>query len=574
MARSRSAKRNYVSIARTYATAAARKGKSRKYCKWVKAAARRHLNDREREGDDSFPYYFDNDCAVDVCDFIAKLPHVQGEWGSKTIVLEPWQIFILVCIFGWRRKSDGGRRFNTVYIEVARKNAKSTLAAGIALYCLCCDREQGPEVIIGATTGKQADKVFKPAKEMARRTPALRKAFDVEVFARSVVSWKWAGSIEPINAKSSTQDGWNPHCAILDELHAHPNRGLYDVIKSAFGARKNPLLWIITTAGYDTLSVCFEQRTLVTKILEGVVTADHYFGIIYTLDEEDKEAGIKADDHLNEKVWVKANPNLDVSVSREQMRGYAIEAKHSPDSMGEFLTKRCNKWTTAKAARFNVELWKKCAGDVTLADFDGLDVWAGLDLAAVSDMNALALVARHEGRTLVWCRLWLPEATVESEYVKRRNVPYKRWADEDRLSLTPGNVTDYDFIEKEVNELHERFGFRAVGFDPWNARDIANRLIESGVPMQEFRQGIPSFNAGMKEFDRRLIDATLLHAGCPVLGWHVSNVIARKDVNENEAPDRKNSQEKIDGFVAACMGIAMMVTNEGEQKPTPQAIWL
>lgn len=569
---------DYVAIATAYAEDAAKAKNKHKYCKWVRLAAKRHLADlKKAKRNKSWGYEFIAWQAGNVCDFIEKLPHVEGEWDTPTIRLEPWQIFILCVIFGWRRVTPGDwghwpRRFSAVYIECARKNAKSTLAAGVALYCLCCENEVGPQVIIGATTGDQAQKVFHPAHQMAKVTSGLCEEYKLEVMARSIVSNDNGGFIQTINAKSSTQDGWNPHCGILDELHAHKDRGLYDVIKSAFGARKNPLLWIITTAGYDVLGVCFEQRTLVTKILEGSVEADHYFGIIFTLDTAEKE-GDPEDDPLDPKVWIKANPNLGVSVSLEQMEGYAIEAENSPDSMGEFKTKRCNIWTTAKAAKFNIEHWKKCVGDVTLDSFEGLDVWGGLDLAAVSDMNAFALVAEHAGRTLLWCRFWLPEDTITSEYVKRRNVPYKRWADEGRLILTPGNVTDYAFIEKDIVEIHKQLGLRCIGYDPWNAQDMVNRLTERNIPMQEFRQGIPSFNAGMRGLERRLNARTALHAGCPILQWHVSNVVARKDVNENEAPDRKNSHEKIDGAVAILMGLAMMVTNEGEKKPDPQIVW-
>jgi phage terminase large subunit-like protein len=201
-----------------------------------------------------------------VCDFIEKLPHVEGHLGDADMTLEPAQIFILSVVFGWRRVNDGLRRFSTVYIEMARKGAKSTLTAGVALYCLCCEGEVGPQIVIGATTGEQAGKVFNPAKKMVERTEDLREAFGSQAFSRSIACKSNGGFIQPINAKGKTQDGWNPHLGILDELHAHKDRALFDVIKSAFGARKNPLLWVITTAGFDTVGVCYEQRTFVTKI--------------------------------------------------------------------------------------------------------------------------------------------------------------------------------------------------------------------------------------------------------------------------------------------------------------------
>jgi phage terminase large subunit-like protein len=260
-------------------------------------------------------------------------------WDTPTIRLEPPQVFILAVIFGWRRRSDGLRRFSSVYIEMARKGAKSTLTAGVALYCLCCEDEPGAQIIVGATTGEQAGKVFNPAKRMVEKTAALREAFGLEAWARSVTCAASGGFIQPINAKGKTQDGWNPHVGILDELHAHPDRSLFDVITSAFGARRNPLRWVITTAGYNTNGVCYEQRTYVAKILEGVVEADHYFGIVFSVDE--------ADDPFDERAWIKANPMLGVTPTLKSMQTEAADAKASPAAEGEFKTKRLNLWLNA-----------------------------------------------------------------------------------------------------------------------------------------------------------------------------------------------------------------------------------
>lgn len=272
--------RDYVAIGRQYAedVVAGRLVAG----KWARLACKRHLDDLQRT---DWRYHFDDWHANDICDFIEKLPHVEGEWETPTIRLEPVQVFILTTVFGWRR-ADGFRRFSTTYIEAARKFAKSTLTAAVALYCLTCEGEAGAQIVIGATTGEQAGKVFLPAKRMVEKTPALAEAFELETFARAVACRQNGGFIQPINAKGKTQDGWNPHLGVLDELHAHKDRALFDVIKSAFGARKNPLLWIITTAGFDTNGVCYEQRTVATKMLEGTVPLDHLFAIIFTLDLE------------------------------------------------------------------------------------------------------------------------------------------------------------------------------------------------------------------------------------------------------------------------------------------------
>jgi phage terminase large subunit-like protein len=336
----------YVTAALDFARDAVADRKRERHCEFIRLAAKRFITDLKRAEKRNCPFEFSEWHADDVCDFIEKLPHVQGTWDSATLTLEPAQMFILVNVFGFRRRSDGRRRFTRAYIEVARKNAKSTLTAGVALYCLTCEGELGPEVIVGATTGAQADKVFKPAKLMVERTSALREAFALKAWARSVTCGDNGGTIQPINSKSSTQDGWNPYVGILDELHAHKDRGLFDVIRSAFGARKQPLMWMITTAGYNVHGVCFEQRSLLVKILNGSVEADHYFGAIFTIDE--------GDDPLDERVWRKANPLYGSAVDPAEMQGYAIEAQSSPASMGEFLTKRLNVWLNAASAWLSV----------------------------------------------------------------------------------------------------------------------------------------------------------------------------------------------------------------------------
>jgi len=547
--------RDYAAIALEYAKEAVADKKREKFCKWVRLAAKRHLEDLKQFSKVTSPYYFDAWHANDVCDFIEKLPHVEGQWETKTLTLVPAQIFILASVFGWRRRTDQRRRFTQAYVELARKNAKSTLTAGVALYCLCCEGEIGPQIVIGATTGDQAGKVFNPAKRMVEKTSDLREAFQLRAWARSISCGDNGGFIQPINAKASTQDGWNPHCAILDELHAHKERGLFDVLRSAFGARKNPLLWMITTAGYDTLGVCYDQRTLLIKILEGIVTADHFFGVIYTLDD--------GDDALEESTWIKANPLLHVSVQADELRGYAVEARNSPASMGEFKTKRLNIWTSARNGHINITQWRKCDGLVDLEALREVPCWAGVDLSAVSDMTALVLAWMHEGRLKLWGKYYLPEDTVKPRSEKG-NVPYQVWADQKLLTLTPGNVTDFAYIKNDIRWAQRSFNLRAVAYDPWNALQLATELLDEGIPMEEFRQGIPSFNAPMKELDRFYTSQTLDHGNDPILTWHASNVIARKDVNENTAPDRKNSQEKIDGYVAALMAIGLLMRNDGD----------
>lgn len=548
--------RNYAQIAWKFAREAADDRKGKKHCKWVHLAARRHLRDLRQPR--RWGYYFDPWHANDICDFAEKFPHVEGSWDTETIHLEPAQIFILCCVFGWRRVSDGGRRFSKVYIEMARKGAKSTMSAIVALYCLTCDGEVGPQVIVAATTGEQAQKVFLPAFRMVGKQREFREAFGAERWGseqwpRSITAENSGGFIQPINAKSSTQDGWNPHCGILDELHAHKTRGLYDVIASAFGARQNPLMWIITTAGYNVEGVCYEQHKQVKKVLQQVVELDHYFGIIFTLDDED--------DEFDETKWIKANPLLGITPTWSSMRSYASEAKSSPDTRGEFLTKRLNRWTSAKNSFLNIEHWKRCDGPVDLETLTEVPCFGGLDLASTTDIAAFVLTWMVEERLKVWARFWLPENTVWPR-TERGNVPYQRWVEEGHLKTTPGSVIDYDYIQRDIEAALDEFDIRSIGFDPWNATQIVNNLLEQGAPMVQVRQGGQSLNPPMRELERLNTARMIDHGGNPVLTWMASNLVARRDVNNNLAPDKKHSEEKIDGVVALLNAMAEMLAHK------------
>jgi phage terminase large subunit-like protein len=576
-------KKDFIGVANDYAKRVV-SGKEIA-CKWTILTCKRHLDDlKKARSDKTYPYYFDRDLGSDVCDFAEKLPHIEGKWPTPTIILEPWQVFCLSSIFGWRKKSDGNRRFTKVYWEVARKNAKSTIAAVISLYCFTCEAEPAPYVFIGATTGAQAQKVFHPARKMVEKTPALQEAFGLKVWARSVTE-PGGGYIQTINSKGSTNDGHNPHLSVLDELHAHKDRALYDVMDSASGARDNPLMWIITTAGFDTAGVCYEQRLFVTKLLEGIVSGDHYFGIIYTLDDEDV-VDIKAG-KLNRKAWKKANPNLGVSVRVDNMERAAEEALAQPGKMGEFLTKRLNVWTTGRNAHINVARWQECDGFVPLHDLLKVDAFLGFDLASTSDLTSVRLVWKVDGVLYTFGFRYLPEAAVNSRS-KRNGVPYNRWANmplpctenltgdlasylkpRRLLTVTPGDTVDYSYIEKDIRWLFSVFKVRLIGYDPYNATDLVNRLKEDSLPLGIVRQGAITLSGPMKELDRLYLNGNLAHGGDEALSWCASNVVPRPDHNENLAPSKTLSLEKIDDYSAMLNGIAAMLSVEKQ----PKSFW-
>jgi phage terminase large subunit-like protein len=525
-------------------------------CKWVKLAIKRHWNDLERQRNSDWPYRFDQAEADRICRFAELMPWVEGKWDTPTVVLADWQVAVLGIIFGWRRKSDGGRRFSKVYFEIPRKAGKSTLAAIIGLFCLCCEGEPAPYVFIGATTAAQAQKVFHPMRMMVQKTPALADEFGLQAFTRSITE-RGGGYIQPIASKGSSQDGHNPACAILDELHAHKDRALYDVIDSAFGARKNPLLWIITTAGFDSEGVCYEQRTFVAQVLEGVVEAEHYFGIIFTIDD--------GDDPYTPATWAKANPNLGVSVQLASMESAATEAKNQPGKAAEFLTKRLNVWTSAKFGHIDAARWRACSGIVDLEAMRRVPCWGGIDLGAVSDLTSFRLIWWHEGRLKTWGTRYLPEAAANAR-ASKSNSPFKKWLGvtwygRPLLTVTPGDVTDYSWIEKDIRWALATFNVQMIGFDKWNSTDLVNRLLEDNAPMAEVRQGVVSLTAAMKELDRQYLGGTLDHSGDPALAWCASNVVARRDENDNIAPSKKLSPEKIDDYAALLNAVAVSLTS-------------
>lgn len=509
----------------------------------------------------------DPEWAARACEFYELCPHVEGEWDSPLIVLEDWQVFIIVNIWGWRKKENPKwRRFDTVYIEVARKNAKSMFAAVAAIIALVLEDELGAQVKCSGTTGDQARIVFDVARKIFEKQgtgPQMCEAFQVKPFTKTIICYENGGHIRPINAKASTQDGLNPHCSILDELHAHKTRDLFDVLKSARGARKNPLSLYITTAGYNVDGVCYEQRNLVTKFLQDKdFVADHYFGIIYTLDDDD--------DVFDETKWIKANPNLGVSVQLNDFRSYALEAKNSTATLAEFKTKRLNIWTSAKAAYINIIKWKACANaNIRLEDelekLRDLDAWAAFDLASVSDLTAFRIVWQLErlnkegfGEKYVktWGKFYLPEDALARP--ENAGVPYRLWADRGFITITPGDTTDYAYIEKDIEEANKRFRIKRIAYDPWNAHSTVKNLQNLDIPLVQFIQGTRSYNPPMREVERLYLSKLLEHEDNPALNYNASNLLPRRDVNSNLAPYRKGIGNKIDGFVALLMALGIM----------------
>lgn len=543
--------KNYPDIARQYAESVV--AGVIPACKWVIQACQRQLDDLARWSDGG-PYHFDGKAASRICRFVELMAHVKGPLAGQNIALEPWQIFSLTTIFGWLRP-NGQRRFRRAYIEVPRGNAKSTLSSGVALYMLAADEEGGAEVYSLATTRDQARIVFGDAQTMARGNPGFRKRFGVEVLAHAITQLSSGSKFQAMSAEGSTLDGLNIHFGCIDELHAHKTRDVYDVVETGTGKRDQSLLWVITTSGSNRAGICYEIRTFVTKLLDGVFEDDSQFGIIYTIDD--------GDDWTTEEALIKANPNWGVSVKPDVLLPLQAKAMQLPSAVNNFLTKHLNVWVSADAAWMDMRAWDRCANHgLTLDDFEGEECIAGLDLATKTDIAALVLLFKKDGRYYLFGRYYLPEDTVETS----PNSQYSGWVRSGRLVQTPGAITDYDYIERDLLDFAARFRIREVAYDPYQATQFATRMSAQGLQMVEMRQIVATLSEPMKELEAQVLSGGLTHDGCPVMAWMMSNVVCHRDVKDNIYPRKERYENKIDGPVATITALARWTTCEPETR--------
>jgi len=547
--------RNYAAIATEYAHSVV-EGRI-PACLYVRQACQRQLDDLKRE----WHYRFDEGRANHVCRFIELLSHIKGEWAGQRITLEPWQIFILTTVFGWV-DDDGLRRYKTVYNEIPRKNAKSTLTSGVGLYLLTADDEPGAEIYSAATTRDQAKIVWLDAKRMANRSAGLQRRFGVgssahSVFVDHTASWFKALSRDP----GGNLDGLNVHGGLLDELHAHKTREIYDVIETGTGSRRQPLLWQITTAGFNRAGICYEQRDYVIRVLKGVVDDPEYFGIVYPIDEDD--------DWTDENAWIKANPNWGVSVKPDDIRRKARKAMQVAAAQNNFLTKHLNEWVNADTAWMDMLSWERCADAPLNEEFAGQQCWAAGDLASKVDIASKALVFERDGHYYGYVANYLNEDAAEDG----RNSQYSGWARSGRLIVTPGNVTDYGQIEGDLRQDATNFDIVELALDPWQAEHIRQRLAGEGLNAIEMRQTVANMSEPMKQLQALVLQGRFHHDGCPVLSWMVSNVVCHVDAKDNIYPRKEFPENKIDGVVALIMALGRAITIT-QQAATPEIeVW-
>lgn len=519
-------------------------------CKWVRLACERHVRDLATGAQRGL--WFDASAAAHAIGFFAFLKHSKGEWAGKRIQLEPWQQFILWVVFGWmRRDPESGepvRRFRMAFLEVARKNGKSTIAAGVGLYLFDADGEPGAEVYTAATKRDQARITHAEATRMVKASKYLSRR--IRCYKDNLHIPGTASKFEPLGRDTDSMDGLNVHGAIVDELHAHKNRETWDLLDTATGSRRQALIWGITTSGADRHSLCFDLHDYTEKVLQEVVQDDAFFGLIYTLDE--------GDDWSNERNWVKANPNMGVSKKWDDMRRKAVMAKEMPTTLSSFLRRELNVWVQGSQKWMNLEKWKLC-GQTTFdpASLTGRTCYGGLDLSSSLDVTAFALVfpPLEPGEPYkVLLRAWIPEENMRLRS-RRDKVPYDAWVRAELLTTTPGDVIDYDFIIAQIVADAKQFNVAEIGFDRWGAAAVVQALQKHDLAVVEMGQGFATMSAPMKELERLVYAGKLAHNNNAVLTWMADNVVATKDSAGNIKPDKEKAVEKIDGIVALIMAL-------------------
>ena len=500
--------------------------------------------------------WFDDVAAQRAIDFFEKqCHHYEGEWAGQPLLLADWQKFCISETFGWMRR-DGSRRFRTSYNEVGRKNGKSTTGAGIGLKGTGADGEEGAQVYCAATKEEQArEAIHDTAKAMVAQAPGLRRFYQVN--AKSIVVMRTHSSFKPLGANSKTQDGLNCHFAVIDETHAHTDRRVWMKLKTSMGARRQPLIWIMTTAGvYDPASIGWELHDDAVKVLEGVYDDDSLFAYIAAADEDD--------DWTDPATWWKANPNLGISVKLDYLAELCEEAKRKPSFQNEFRQMHCNQWVEQVTRWLSMERWKSCS-KAKLTGLEGRACYMGLDLSQKLDLTAACLwfppKDAGEKHKLLW-RYWVPEERVR-EVAQTGRVPYASWVDAGWLTTTPGDGVDYDVIRQDILKLAERYSIQEIGFDPYNAWDISGKLgNDDGFQMREVRQGYLTLSEPTKEFERLVVTGELDHGQNPVSHWMASNAVIRKDPAGNIKPDKERATAKIDGIVAAIIALVCVLVHQ------------
>jgi len=504
---------------------------------WVKLACERHFKDLRHSKNADFKYYYNEDTGARVCRFIECWKIFEGPKAGENIKLMPWQCFIVCSIFGWLCK-DGERkdkrRYRRAYIELPRGNGKSALASALSLYMTLADGEGGAQTLAASTSKDVAKIVFFAAQQMAKSNPEFLKHLGAEIRAHVIFQQKSASRFMAISADSKTSDGKNVHMVTIDELHLHKDRRLYDSLETGMGKRNNSLMLSITTAGVDTSGVCFEVRNYLTKILHGLIEDETTFGIIYTIPE--------GGDWRDPQMWAAANPGLGVMVMPEIIEQLCKKAQQTPAAQSNFRTKHLSEWQSAGAAWLDMAKLKACIdNNMKISDFRNDELFIGLDLASRVDIAAKLYLFVRDRHYYAFTQCYLNEAAV----ISGKNSQYRGWEIEGLLTITAGDVTDFDVIERDLKKDARDYNLVEIAYDPYQATDLAQRLQKERIPVIEVGQNVKNLSPAMK-FIEALIYDRRLHYNCPILTWMFSNVVVKEDKNQNIFPYKLRPEDKID----------------------------
>lgn len=493
--------------------------------------------------------HYDKSAADFAVMFIESLCHTKGTWAGKPFELIDWQEQIIRDLFG-TLKPNGYRQFNTAYIEIPKKMGKSELAAAVALLLCCGDNEERAEVYGCAADRQQASIVFEVAADMIRMCPALNKRCKILSATKRIVYLPTNSFYQVLSAEAYSKHGFNIHGVVFDELHTQPNRKLFDVMTKGSGdARMQPLYFLITTAGTDTKSICYETHEKAKDILEGRKIDPTFYPVIYGADE--------SDDWTDPEVWKKANPSLGITVGIDKVKAACESAKQNPAEENAFRQLRLNQWVKQAVRWMPMEKWDKCKRDFVEEYLEGRVCYGGLDLSSTTDVTAFVLVfppTDEDEPYFILPYFWVPEDTLELR-VRRDHVPYDVWERQGYLQTTEGNVVHYGYIEKFIESLGERFNIREIAFDRWGAVQMVQNLEGMGFTVVPFGQGFKDMSPPTKELMKLVLEENIAHSGHPVLRWMMDNIFIRTDPSGNIKPDKEKSTEKIDGAVATIMAL-------------------
>lgn len=500
--------------------------------------------------------HYDEDRADRAVRFIENLKHTKGRWAGKRFWLLPWQEQIIRDVFGIVDE-NGHRQFRTAYVEIPKKNGKSELAAAVALYLLYADNEPSAEVYGAAADRQQASIVFDVARQMVDMTPALVKRSKIMAAGKRIVNYANAGFYQVLSAEVGTKHGLNVSGLVLDELHAQPNRQLYDVLTKGSGdAREQPLYFLITTAGTDRESICYEVHMKAVDILADRKIDPSFYPVVYGLPDDA--------DWNDEANWYMANPSLGHTIKIDRVRAAYQDALENPAEENVFRQLRLDQWVGSSVAWIPEHVYDKGDRPIDMESLKGRDCYAGLDLSSTSDITAFVMVfpPETEGENyIVLPHFWLPRETLQLR-VRRDHVPYDVWEKQGLFHITEGNVVDYNFVRKTIGELAEKYHICEIGVDRWNATQLITDLDGDGFTMVPIGMGFKDMSPGMKELYKLLLEGKITHGGNPILRWMAGNIVAEIDAAENIKPSKKKATEKIDGIVALIMGLDRCIRHD------------